>query len=146
MSYKHILLATDLSEEMDNMAQAALAFTKNTPAKLSIVHVMEHTPIVYGGGEFSIPIDLNLEDHLIASAKQAMTNIASTLNIQTQDQYVCHGSIKKEILQLAKKIGVDLIVVGSHGRSGMDFLLGSTANAILHSAKCDVLAIRVHAS
>ncbi|WP_292363901.1 universal stress protein, partial [Methylophaga sp. UBA1464] len=37
----------------------------------------------------------------------------------------------------------DLIVVGSHGRKGIKMLLGSTANAILHHARCDVLAVRL---
>jgi universal stress protein A len=39
---------------------------------------------------------------------------------------------------------MDLIIIGSHGRHGIRILLGSTANAILHSAKCDVLAVRVY--
>ena len=43
----------------------------------------------------------------------------------------------------AQKLNADLIVVGSAGRHGMRLLLGSTANAVLHSAECDVLAVRV---
>ena len=44
---------------------------------------------------------------------------------------------------MAKDIGADLIVVGSHGRYGLALLMGSTANGVLHGATCDVLAVRV---
>jgi universal stress protein A len=40
-------------------------------------------------------------------------------------------------------LDVDLIVIGSHGREGIQRLLGSTANAVLHGAPCDVLAVRI---
>jgi universal stress protein A len=53
------------------------------------------------------------------------------------------GSPKAEITRVAEEQGVDLIVVGSHGRLGLELLLGSTANGVLHAAKCDVLAVRV---
>jgi universal stress protein A len=46
-------------------------------------------------------------------------------------------------VRIAKERGVDLIVVGSHGRHGLQLLLGSTANGVLHLAECDVLAVRV---
>ncbi len=48
-----------------------------------------------------------------------------------------------EIHALAEKLSADLIIVGSHGRHGLALLLGSTANGVLHGAKCDVLAMRV---
>ena len=52
-------------------------------------------------------------------------------------------STKEGILGAAKEHGADLIVVGSHGRHGLALLLGSTANAVLHGAPCDVLAVRI---
>jgi len=48
-----------------------------------------------------------------------------------------------EIHRLAKDQGLDLIVVGSHGRHGLSLLLGSTSTGVLHGAKCDVLAVRI---
>jgi len=45
-----------------------------------------------------------------------------------------------------KKHNTDLVIVGSHGRHGVRLLLGSTANAVLHGAECDVLAVRVQDS
>jgi universal stress protein A len=143
MHYKHILLATDLSEDFDIVAQRACQLAKRYHCKLSVVHVLEHTPVVYGGGEFSIPLDMNLEEHLSENVRKALSILGNRFNIDKEDQFVAHGSIKKQIIDLSEQLGIDLIIVGSHGHSGMERILGSVANAILHAAKCDVLAVRI---
>lgn len=143
LSYKHILIATDLSDDFAIVADTALSMAKRSNSKLSMIHVIEHTPVVYGGGEFSIPLDMNLEEHLTQNVRKALEEVGSRYGINLDNQFVGHGSVKKEVLDLAKQLDVDLIVVGSHGHSGMEILLGSVANAILHSAKCDVLAVRI---
>lgn len=141
--YRHLLLATDLSEEFNYIAAHAHAFAQRNGAKLSIVHVIEHTPVIYGGGEFSIPLDMSLEEHLTTNVRNALATLSDHYHIPPENQYICHGSVKKEIVELAEQLDVDLIVVGSHGHSGLNVLLGSTANAVLHAAKCDVLAVKV---
>lgn len=143
LKYKHILLATDLSANAEKIAQHAKMISENSShAKISIVHVVEHTPIVYGGGEFSIPLDINLEEVLKENAKQALAHLAKKIDVNEKDQYIEMGSIKNSIIHLAEKIGVDLIVVGTHKHHGLEKLLGSTANAVLHGAACDVWTIR----
>lgn len=142
LNYKHILLATDLSGDTEKIASHAKKLAEHAKAKLSIVHVVEHTPIVYGGGEFSIPLDVNLEETLRENARLALAHLAKKLGIPEKEQYIETGSIKIAIVDLAHKIGADLIVVGAHGRHGIEKILGSTANAILHAAKCDVLTVR----
>lgn len=146
LSYRHILLATDLSEGFDKVAHRAHLLAQRTGASLSIVHVIEHTPVVYGGGEFSIPLDMNLEDHLTQNVKRALSVLAKQCGVTEQNQYIAHGSVKKEIIDLAAQLNADLIMVGTHGHSGFERLLGSMANAILHAAKCDVLAVRIEKS
>jgi universal stress protein A len=49
----------------------------------------------------------------------------------------------QEIVSIAEREQVDLIVLGSHGRHGLALLLGSTANSVLHNASCDVMAVRL---
>ena len=57
------------------------------------------------------------------------------------------GPPKSEITRIAEEQEVDLIVVGSHGRHGfVENLLGSTANAVIHHAKCDVLTVKIQES
>ena len=53
------------------------------------------------------------------------------------------GRPESEIHRLAKEEGADLVIVGSHGRKGLQLLLGSTANGVLHGTECDVLAVRI---
>lgn len=144
LHYKHILITTDLSEYTDKVADHAMALAKRGQAKVSLVHVVEHTPIVYGGGEFSVPLDINLEETLVEQATLALNALGKRVNIPEADRYVLTGSIKLAVLKLAEQLKVDLIVVGTHGRHGVERILGSTANAILHAAKCDVLTVRVH--
>ncbi len=64
--------------------------------------------------------------------------------ISKENQVVTVGRPESEIHRLAKEQGVDLVVVGSHGRRGIQLLLGSTANGVLHGSECDVLAVRIN--
>ncbi|MFP6816664.1 MAG: universal stress protein [Pseudomonadales bacterium] len=53
------------------------------------------------------------------------------------------GSTADGVHDLARTIGADLIVVGTHGRHGLQLIKGSTANAVLHGVQCDALSVRV---
>lgn len=69
--------------------------------------------------------------------------MADQLGIDQDARWLVWGNPKQEITHIAVRGNVDLIVVGSHGRHGLALLLGSTANAVLHYAKCDVIAVRL---
>lgn len=139
--YKHILLATDLSERSNAVAKRAMDIVKITGAKVSIIHVVAHTAIAYAG-EFSIPIDVEFENTLNKQAKSQLAKLSKKYDIPAKSQYIAEGSIKFAVTDLAKKIKADLIIVGTHSHTGLDFLLGSQANAILHAAPCDVWVIK----
>ena len=77
---------------------------------------------------------------------QAMTklkDIAAINDIPKSNVNVEIGSPADEIHHLAEKLNADLIVIGTHGQSGLRLLLGSTANAVLHGVKRDVLAVKI---
>ena len=67
----------------------------------------------------------------------------SDSGLQPVDCRIVFGRPIETLLEEAEQGGYDLIVVGSHGRHGVKLLLGSTANGVLHRAKCDVLSIRI---
>jgi universal stress protein A len=144
LNYQHILLTTDLSQDTMKVVERTRDIAKRSNAKISVVHVLEYTPIVYGSGEFTIPLDVNIEETLRKRAEEALSDVAKQLGVLPADQYIEVGSIKKTVISLADEIKADLIVVGTHGRHGVEALLGATANAILHNAKCDVLAVRIY--
>jgi len=141
MNYKHILFATDLSDNCSLAAKKVREIANRTQSSLDIIHVIENAPAAYGG-EFSVPIDLNLEQAIETAAREKLSKQAQELDIPPQHQHIEMGSVKHCVLELAKKLNTDLIVVGTHGHHGLEALLGSRANAILHTAKCDVLAVR----
>src|SRR3990167_7952290 len=141
--YTHILLAADFNQESDLVVKRAKALAGTFGAKLSLVHVLEPISIAYGG-EF--PVDLG--DRHKELEKQAQTQLAALgdqLGVAAESRYLEVGITEKEILRVAKAHGVDLIVMGSHGRHGLALLLGSTDNGVLHHADIDVLAVRVGA-
>ena len=75
--------------------------------------------------------------------EQRLRELAARLGTPECPRMVVQGNTRREILRVAEENQVDLIVLGSHGREGIQLLLGSTANAVLHGAPCDVLAVRV---
>ena len=139
--YHKILVAIDLSEDSALVAQRGLAIAQNHSAELHIVHVIEPLCFAYGG---DIPMDFSgIQDEIQQQAKQQLDRFAETNKINTQQQHLLLGRPESEIHSLAKELDIDLIVLGSHGRSGFALLMGSTANGVLHGAACDVLAVRV---
>ena len=140
--YKHLLLATDLSEHSHFVAKRAAQMAEASGAKLSVVHVLGHTPMAYAG-EFSIPIDVQFELELKKQAEKQLEKLCKKYNIPKKSQYITLGSVKLAVTDLAKKIKADLLIVGTHSHTGLDILLGSQANAIVHAATCDTLVIRI---
>ena len=142
--YKHVLLAVDLSGELDESLRRAIARVGDG-ANLSIVHVLEPAFFYYGIEPAIGTLPPNFEAEILERAQTLLAEAGARYNIPAERQYLERGHASAQILRLAKDIGVDLIVLGSHGRQGWRLLLGSTANAVLHHAECDVLALRVAA-
>ena len=139
--YQHILVGVDLSEESAQVLERASSLAATSGARLSISHIIEPLTFAYGG---DIPMDLSeVQDQLLEQATEQLAALAGRAEIPTERQHVLVGQPASEIHHLAKLQHADLIIVGSHGRQGLALLLGSTANAVLHGAKCDVLAVRV---
>lgn len=141
--YQHILVTSDLTPNSEKLALKTKELADKLGAQLSIVHVVEHSPMVYGSGEFAIPLDLELEESLEKEAKERLQRLSEALGINQASRWLLIGSRKEEIVQLAEKINSDLVVVGAHDRHGLGLLFGSTADSILRALPCDILSIRV---
>ena len=140
-AYKKILLAVDLTEESKPVADRAREWCRAFDAELHLVHVIEPLSMAYGG---DVPMDLSsVQEQIQEQAKSHLAEFASQLGVPAHQQYLIFGRPESEIQRVADEEGMDLIVVGSHGRHGLALLLGSTANGVLHGAMCDVLAVRV---
>jgi len=139
--YQHILLGVDFSPESDAVIEKAKELAEHYQAKLSLIHVVDYLPPGYID-DFIMPND-DLETSLIVRSKEQIQQLGKELGVSEKHQWIEIGSPKTEIIRRSEKDQVDLIIIGSHGRQGLQLLLGSTANAVLHSAPCDVLAVRV---
>ena len=141
-NYKHILLAIDLHPEgLVGIIEQGVKLAKEHNAKITLLHVVEHLN-AYGVAQ-AYPSVLEVEEQLVKEAKEKLAKFKKQYQIEDADSVVEAGSPKMIILDYAKEHNVDLIALGSHGRHGIQLLLGSTANAVLHHAACDVLAIRI---
>ena len=141
-TYTHLLLAVDFSKNTDEVIDKGLALAGAFEARVSLVHVVEFAQVDLSN-ELVMPQELELDQELLALAETRLQELVKRRGLDDNACFVRQGSTKREILNLAEHEGVDLIVIGSHGRSGIQLLLGSTANAVLHGAPCDVLAVRV---
>lgn len=140
--YNTILLAVDFTPDAERIAARARQLAHASQATLHLVHVVEHIPID-AAGEFLGPPQTDLHEEMITTARERLAEYARAAGLESASRHVSAGYTKQEILEHAEAVGADLIVVGSHGRHGLALLLGSTANAVLHGAPCDVLAVRL---
>jgi universal stress protein A len=143
LGYNHVLCAVDFSSECQDVVTRAHMIAERARAKFDLVHVLEHTSMAFGGGEYALPLNMDLEESLREQAKQSLQGIADELGVAAIQWHLVEGSIKHGVIDLAKEIKCDLIVVGAHGHHGVAMLVGGNASGILHAAHCDVLAVHV---
>ena len=141
-TYRKILVAVDLSPEARSVLARACELRDLYGSELYLIHVVE--PIVLGGDYDLVPVmPVEIEETLLQRAKGYLGTLVREMNVADVQQSVEVGSVKHEILRFAEEQDCDLIVIGAHGRHGVATLLGSTANAVLHGTKCDVLCVRL---
>ena len=144
-TYQKIVVALDLSSESEAVLQKAHLIA-GTNADIHLVYVQEPMDNIYVGivpqsAAFSGLGDLEAE--MGKELKNKLTAFGDKFDVAADHQHILHGSPANEIHRFAKDNHVQLIVIGTHGRKGLQLLLGSTANAVLHGAGCDVLSVRV---
>jgi len=148
-SYKNILVPIDFSPHSLLAVKRALQLARQYNASLTLLHVIDNAslPSFLGAAEYQVPFDYDeyekIEqthyDHAITQIKE----IAESLNYADSRYEVHWGRPKPGILSFAEAQKIDLIVTGSHGKHGIARLLGSTANGIVHGARCDVVVVRL---
>lgn len=137
--YKRVLFATDFDEVGVKAAKKAKKIADENGADLILVHVVEPIPAyAYPGFAGFAEVEISIREQ----AQKELDDLAKKLGVDEKHRFIEFGATKNEILRVAKEHKIDLIVTGSHGKHGLSLLLGSTANAILHGAECDVLIVR----
>jgi len=139
--FARILVGTDFSEPARHALNLAIAISQIFGSELFIVHAV--SPFIYGDGQNAMPVEMITAQ--LEAAKEEMTNLIASdprltgLKVNTT---VANAEAVALIEQVAKEQKVDLIVVGSHGASGVErLILGSAAEAVLRRASSPVLIV-----
>jgi len=141
-NYQQILVALDFSAESGRILDKAVEIARTNQSGLTLFHAVECSDALYVS-DLVMPADMELCEELSKKAKDRLLEMAGKLEMTNVEAHSSIGVAKHEIIHAASEAGADLIVLGSHGRHGLQLLLGSTANGVLHLANCDVLAVRV---
>ena len=144
--YRHILVACDLTTASVRLSERARMLASTLGADIELLHVVEPlAPTAPIPPESTAPAFIQTQQELIEAAQKHLATLASQPGMPQARWSVEIGSTKSEILRIAKEHHADLIVVGAHRKHGLAALFGPTEDAMVHSAPCDVLAVRVHA-
>ena len=141
MNAHKILFPTDFSTTGQAALELATSLARDRSAKLLIVHV-EEPPMAYGGGELYYGIEEPNRDEL----KRMLSEVLPTDPVVGYEHRLMVGSPATAIVHLAEKEGVDMIVMPTHGRTGLlRVLMGSVAEEVVRKAKCPVLTVKAAA-
>ena len=147
MNVKTILFPTDFSHTGDAALALAASLARDSNARLLIVHVAE-PPAVYGGGEMYYgtmePDTETLKAMLNEIAPEGTgAEESGTQSQLTVERRLITGDPAHALIRLAEEEAADLIVMGTHGRTGlMRALMGSVAETVVRRAPCPVLTLR----
>jgi nucleotide-binding universal stress UspA family protein len=146
LQLRRILLPTDFSGCANYALPYAAAIARATGATIICVHVVEPlAPAVsYAGLAEPMPI-ADLSEQLEDSAERELPQLAGCEEFSglSVEEAIVHGEAAAEIVRVAGEREVDLIVVSSHGRTGLGrIIFGSTAEAVVRHASCPVLVVK----
>ena len=144
-AFRRIVFPTDFSPASRPALRKAVALAKRERAQLMVVHVLSALPMM-PGGYVSPSVWDDLEQGQRTQAARQLRSVvakAKTAGARASGVLIDFGVTHEQIVRYAKKKRADLIVMGTHGRSGLTrALLGSVASRVLSAAKCPVLTVR----
>ena len=138
-SIEKVVVPIDFSEESRAALDTALEIVDQQAEKIYVIHVLaELSPAEPGviWGEIS---NENRAEHV----REALAEMFSAPDYQRMNVEVCFGNAGFRISEFAKEIGADLVVIPSHGRTGIErMLIGSVAERVVQHSHCPVLVLR----
>ncbi|WP_028117816.1 universal stress protein [Ferrimonas senticii] len=140
--YTKILIALDFHDDNHQIIRRGLRVCQNNEAQLYFIHVQEPMAIAYtiDGLDFADQM-VAMKQSLRERAEQRLEELGKLHNINRSNLLLREGVASDEIERAANDHDIDLVIIGTHGQSGLRSLLGSTANSVLHSVSCDVLMV-----
>jgi universal stress protein A len=138
MNASKILCPTDFSTIGQTALEMATSLARDRGATLVIMHV-EEPPMAYGGGELYYGIEEPNREEL----KRMLSEVVPADPAVPYEHRLMIGSPATAIVEMAQRENVNLIVMPTHGRTGlMRLLMGSVAEEVVRKAKCPVLTVK----
>jgi nucleotide-binding universal stress UspA family protein len=135
-----ILHPTDFSAQADNAFRLACMLARDHEASFVVVHVVQPPITVVGGMGVVPPVP---EEYGYEEAEDKLARLESPYASVPMKRLIREGDVAGEILALAKEGPCDLIVMGTHGRTGLSrLLMGSVAEKVVRKARCPVLTVK----
>jgi nucleotide-binding universal stress UspA family protein len=142
--FRNIMVATDGSELVRKAVHSAIEIAKLSEAKLYAVHVIALGSYLINPSE-DAEWEKAMKEQLLKEGKEATTyveNAGRAANVEVEP-VILEGSPAGEIIDFAEKNNIDLIVMGTHGKSAIQrFLIGSVAENVVRHSKKAVLIVR----
>jgi nucleotide-binding universal stress UspA family protein len=143
---RHIVVATDLSDPSLPALAAAAAESLRAGCPVTALHCIE-SPVSVAGPEHGMAMAATLPrevlDEVRRHAQKGLADAVAQVGL-TGDQRILEGSPVVDIIETAKTLDADLVVIGTRGRTGLSrVVLGSVAEAVVRDAPCSVLAVRL---
>ncbi len=146
MHIRSILLPTDFSECAECALPYATQMARAAGARIICLHVVEPMMPAVGYAPVAEPLpSVDVSEQLQQSAERELPRLAEREECAGLDveELIVHGEAAAEIVRVAKDRNVDLIVISSHGRTGLGrMLFGSTAESVVRHAHCPVLVVK----
>ena len=140
LTIRRILHPTDFSPSSDAALRLAAVLAKDHDAQVVLLHVIEPPPVGSSGAVPAPPPGLPPSR---AEVEQRLSALAATLPELRTECRVAEGPAADAILEAAQETGCDVIVMGTHGRTGLARLLvGSVAEKVVRHAPCPVLTVK----
>jgi nucleotide-binding universal stress UspA family protein len=140
---KHILVPTDLSEGAEQALAYACELARTLDAEIHLLNVV--TVPALGVPELGVAMTATVIDQLVVENQTALQELARGRCAARLGQVLIKAGDPRDMInRTAQELGVDLIVMGTHGRRGLTrALLGSVAESVVGSAPCAVLTVRL---
>jgi len=143
MKSQRFLVPTDFSEHSAVVVEHAVDLASRLDAELVLIHVVE--PVYFAGAMYGSVYNGPIAMEQVSAAEDAMANLVADLEKRgvVVGGSVASGTPHEIILKEAETAKADMIIMGTHGRSGLGhMLIGSVAEKIVRTAKCPVLTVR----
>lgn len=140
MLYKKIIIAVDSSAYSLAAAKKGIALANQLSARLAFVFVIDKARTIH-----SSDTGIDPEEAMVVlkkEAEQTLDQLSTMYQAHDPVKFMPEGSAREDIIKTAENWGADLIVMGTHGRSGLlHFLTGSVAEHVIRHSKIPVMVV-----